>query len=101
MLSPFQVSPPETPYPIPSLPASIRVLPQPTYPLLSSCPGIPLYWDIEPPQDQGPLLPLMSNKIILYHICGQSNGSFHVGPPSGPSTLFGGPVPRSSGGLAS
>jgi hypothetical protein len=28
--------------------------------LLLSGPGIPLYWDIEPSQDQGTLLPLMN-----------------------------------------
>jgi hypothetical protein len=43
MLSPFQASPPETPYPIPPPPASMRVLLYPpTHPLLPSCPGIPL-----------------------------------------------------------
>ena len=55
-------------------------------------PGIPLHWGIEPPQAQGPLLPLMSNKVILCHICGQSHGSLHV------YSLVGGPVPGSSGG---
>jgi hypothetical protein len=30
----------------------------PTYPLPLPVPGIPLYWGIEPLQDQGPLLPL-------------------------------------------
>jgi hypothetical protein len=33
----------------------------PTHPLLFPGPGIPLYWGIEPSQDQGPLLPLMSD----------------------------------------
>jgi hypothetical protein len=32
----------------------------PTHPLLLPGPGIPLHWGIEPSQDQGPLLPLMS-----------------------------------------
>jgi hypothetical protein len=31
-----------------------------------------------PSQDQGPLLPLMSNKAILYCICSWSHGSLHV-----------------------
>ena len=67
MLSPFLVSPPETPYPILlPLPASIRVL---THPPPPPCPGIPLYWDMEPPQDPGPLLSLMSDKVTLYCIC--------------------------------
>jgi hypothetical protein len=33
----------------------------PTHPLLLPGAGIRLYWDIEPSQDQGPLLPLMTN----------------------------------------
>jgi hypothetical protein len=33
----------------------------PTHPLLLPGPGNPLYWSIEPSQDQGPLLPLMTN----------------------------------------
>ena len=41
----------------------------PTYPLLLPCLGIPLHWGIEPSQDQGPLLPLMSNKAIFCYIC--------------------------------
>jgi hypothetical protein len=49
----------------PPPPASLRVLPHPlTHPLLPSCPGIPLHWGIKPPQAQGPLFPLMSNKAI-------------------------------------
>ena len=31
-------------------------------PILLLCPGIPLYWGIEPSKDQGPLLPLMSHR---------------------------------------
>jgi hypothetical protein len=52
----------------------------PTHPytLLSSHPGIPLYSGIEPPQTQGPLFPLVSNKAILCHICGWSYGSLYV-----------------------
>jgi hypothetical protein len=46
----------------------------PTHPLPPSHPGIPLHWGIEPPQAQGPLLPLMSNKVILCHIRSQSHG---------------------------
>ena len=43
-----------------------------THPLLPSRPGIPLHWGIEHPQTQEMLLPLMSNKAILCHICCQS-----------------------------
>ena len=37
-----------------------------------------LHWGIEPAQDQGPLLPLMSNKAILCYICGWSHESLQV-----------------------
>jgi hypothetical protein len=63
----------------------------PTHLLPSSCPGIPLQWGIEPPQAQGPLLPLMSNKAIFCHICGWSHGSLHV------YSLVGDPVPGAPG----
>ena len=56
MLSPFLLSPSKTPIPSP--------LPQPPLPNLPTpipAPGISLYWGIEPSQDQGPLLPLMTN----------------------------------------
>jgi hypothetical protein len=33
----------------------------PTHPLLLPGPGIPLHWGIKPSQDQGPLLPLMTD----------------------------------------
>ena len=68
MLSPFQVSPQETPYLIPHPPASMRGLPYAPSPLPPFCPGIPLHWGIELSQAQGPLLPLMSNKAIFCHI---------------------------------
>jgi hypothetical protein len=71
MFSLFQVSFSETP--IPSPPCLYEGAP-----LLSSLPGISLHWSMEPPQAQGPLLPLMSNKAILCHICSWSNGSLHV-----------------------
>jgi hypothetical protein len=86
----FPGSPQKTSYPITS-PASMRALP--ICPLLSSCPGIPLHCDIKHPQDQVPLLPLMFNKAIVCHICGQSHGFLHV------YSLVGDRVPRSSGGL--
>jgi hypothetical protein len=78
MLSPFQKFPI-----LPPSPAYAGSSP-PTHPLLLSCPGIPLHWNIEPPQDQGLFLLLMSKKIILCHISGWTHGLLHVYP------LFGG-----------
>jgi hypothetical protein len=78
------------PMPSPPLPVSMKVLPNPP---IHSCPGIPLYWGIEPHQTQELLLPLVSNKAILCHISSWSHGSLHI------YSLVGGPVPRSSGGF--
>jgi hypothetical protein len=77
MFSPFQVSPPENPCPLP-FPCLYAGAPPPTYPLRSSCPGIPLHWGIEQPQTQGLLLPLMFIKATLCHISSWSHGSLHV-----------------------
>ena len=65
----------------------------PTYTLMLPCPGIPLYWGIESSQDQGTLLPLMSNKAILCYIRSGNHGFLHV------YSLVGGLVPGSSGGV--
>ena len=63
MFSPFLVSPLKITYaPHPSL-CSL------THPLLLPSPGIPLYWGIKLSQDQGPLLPLMTDSAILCYIC--------------------------------
>ena len=70
MLSPFLVSPPETPFPSPLLLCHL-----PTHPLPPHRPGIPVHWGIKPSQDQGPLLPWMPNKDILCYICVWSHGS--------------------------
>ena len=74
MLSPFQVFQPKISYliaPAPGL-ASMTVFPhQHPHPHL----GIPLHWGIKTSQDQGPLLPSMYNKAILYYICGWSHMS--------------------------
>jgi hypothetical protein len=81
-------------YPLPRSPLWKPPHPRPppaTHPLLPSHPGIPLLWGIKPRQAQGPLLLLMSNKVILCHICSQSHGSLHV------YSLVCGPVPGSSG----
>jgi hypothetical protein len=55
------------------------------------CPGILIHWGIKPSQDQGPFLPLMSNKTILCYTCDWSHGSLHV------CSLVGGLVPVISG----
>jgi hypothetical protein len=52
MLSPFLISHPNIPYPP-------YPLPNPPTPIHGR--GIPLYWGIEPSQDQEPLLPLMTD----------------------------------------
>jgi hypothetical protein len=64
----------------------------PSHPLLLPGPGIPLHWGIETSQDQGPLLPLMTDKAILCYIWGWSHGSFHV------YSLVGSLAPGNSGG---
>ena len=56
---PFPTFPSVNTYPILSYPASMRVLPPPTYPFL---PHHPLHWGIKPSQDQGPPLPSMPDK---------------------------------------
>ena len=85
MLSPFPFSRPKPPTLAP-FPCS------PTHPL--PLPGLvsPLYWSIKPSQDQGPLLPLMTDQVILCHICSQSHESHQV------FSLVGGLVPESSEG---
>jgi hypothetical protein len=66
-------------------------VPPPTQGIPSPHSGIPLHWDIEPSQDQGPLLPLMTDKAILCYICSWSHGLLQV------YSLVGGLVPGSSG----
>jgi hypothetical protein len=56
MLFPFLVSPPKIPNPLPPPPG-----PQPTHSHFLAQAFIPLYWDIEPSQDQGPLLSMMTD----------------------------------------
>jgi hypothetical protein len=63
----------------------------PTYPLSSPCPDIPLHWGKGPSKDQGPLIPLMSNKAICCYICSRSHGPLHV------YSWVGGFVPGRSG----
>jgi hypothetical protein len=61
-------------------------------PLPLICSGISLQQGIKPSQDQGSLLPLMSNKAILCYTCSWSYESLHV------YSLVGGLVPGSFGG---
>jgi hypothetical protein len=61
-----------TPSPLPLWGYSPTHSPTPTH-----CISIPLCWGIKPPQDQGPLLPLMSDKALCY-ICIWSHGYLHV-----------------------
>jgi hypothetical protein len=91
MLSPFLVSPWKNPIPSP-LPCFNEGAPLPTHPFPPPHPGIPLHWVIEPLQDQGPLLPLMTIKAILCYICSWNHGSHHV------YSLVSGLVPGSSRG---
>ena len=86
MLSPFLVLSLETPSLLPSccFYEGAYILPPPH-------PGIPLHWGMKLSQDQGPLLPLMSNKSILCYICSWSHGTLHL------CSLVGGLVPVSSG----
>ena len=77
----------------PPSPCFYEAAPLHTHPLLPLSPGIPLHWGIEHSQDQGPLLPLMNDKVILCYICSWSHGSLHV------YSLVGGLVPGSSGGI--
>jgi hypothetical protein len=57
MLFPFLVSPLKTPSPPIPFPLPLLTNPSTSLPGL----GIPLHWGIEPSQDQGPLLPLMTD----------------------------------------
>jgi hypothetical protein len=69
MLSAFPVSSPQTPHPILPPPCFYEGAPTPTHTLPPQGPSIPLHWDIHPPQDQGPPLPLMPDKALLCYIC--------------------------------
>ena len=80
MVSHFLISILKSPYPLPS-----RLLTKPHTPV--SFPEIPLQWDTEPSQDQGPLLPLVTGETILCYIWAGTMG------PS----LVGGLVPMTSG----
>jgi hypothetical protein len=74
---PFLISPTKTSYHICHPPASMQVF---SSQILTpdSHPGITLHWGTDPSQDQGPLLPLMSDKDILCYIWGWSHWFLHV-----------------------
>ena len=73
MSSPFSIFPPETSYPIPPPPASMRVCPHlTTHTRLPSAVEFPYTGASSHHRDQGPLLPLMPN------IFGWSHGSFYM-----------------------
>jgi hypothetical protein len=78
------------PIPSPS-PCFYEGAPPPNYSLLPHCPSIPICWGINPSQDQGPPLPLMPDKAILYYISSLNHGSLRV------YSLVGGLVSGSSG----
>jgi hypothetical protein len=74
----------------PLMPSSLLLLinlPTPEIPGL----GIPPTWDTEPSWNQGPLLPLMTDKAILCCICSWSYKYLHE------YSLLGGLIPGSSG----
>jgi hypothetical protein len=80
MISPFLATPSQTSHLIPLLSPPLYLYESvlPTHPLPPHCLSIPLHWGIKPTQDQGPPLPLMSDKAILCYICIWSHGPFHV-----------------------
>ena len=78
MLSPFLVSLLQLTHSIPPPLCLCEGAPPPTHSFLPQPSSIPLHWGIKSPQDQGPLLPLMSDKVILCYICGRSHGSLHA-----------------------
>ena len=57
LLSRFTLPKGPSPIPLSPLPSPCS----PTHPILLPRPHIPLHWDIEPSQDQGPFLPMMAN----------------------------------------
>jgi len=92
MLSPFQVSPRQTPYPILPPSASVRVLPHPSTHSCLTALTFPYtgHWAL---QDQQPPLPLMTGKALFSYISSWSHGSHHL------YSLDGGLVRGSSRGL--
>ena len=90
------VFPSQTPHPISPPLCLYEGAPPPTHPptnpLLPHPFSSPLHWNIEPPQDQGPPIPLMPDNSIFCYTCSWSHGSYHV------HSLIGGLFPGNSGG---
>ena len=78
MLSPFLVSPLETPYPILPSPASMRVFLHPLTPASLPWHSLTLECSCKPLHEQCPLLPLMPEKVMLYYILCWNHGFLHV-----------------------
>jgi hypothetical protein len=75
ILSPFPVSPLKIPLSHPLSACYYEGLHPPTHPVPPPHSGIPLHWGIELSKDQGPLLPLMTDKAILCYRFGWSHGT--------------------------
>ena len=71
-ISPFFVSPQIIPIPF-TLSVFLRGSSS-IHPFYPPHPGTCLHWGIKPSQDQEPLLPLMSDKVILCYICSWNHG---------------------------
>ena len=94
MICHFPVTPPQTPYHTSTLSsltfASMRMFSHhPPSPALT--PNITLHWGTKTPQNQGPPLPLMSSKAMLWYTCIWSHGFLPV------HSLVGGLVSGSTG----
>jgi hypothetical protein len=74
MISHYLVTPSQSPssYNLPLLPplCLYEGPPETTHLLQPHPSSIPLHWGIKLPQEQGPSLPLISDKAILCYICG-------------------------------
>ena len=73
----FLVSPTQT-SPISPLLCFYEGAPTHSHPLLSHLLSIPLHWDIKPPQDQGPPLPLMPDKSSATYAAGTMGPSMYT-----------------------
>ena len=95
MISPFLVTPPQTPHPASTLFTPpfchYECAPQPTHPLLPHQSYINLHWGIKALQDQGPPHSLMPDKAVLCCTGIRSHGSLTV------YSLVGRLVPESTG----
>ena len=74
MLALYLVSPPQTPYLIPTPLCLYEGAPSATNTLPPHPFTISLCWGFKPPQDQVPPLPLILDKAILCYICSWSHG---------------------------